>query len=75
MPGREVPGLFRDIRAEFPEKPLIAVNPLGDRQIYNKMCRGFQALGIPSYTSAEGAIAALSTLYRYRQSQDNAVQV
>lgn len=66
IPGGEVPELFRDIRTQFPQKPLIAVNPLGDRQIYEKMCCGFQALGIPSYTSDDNAIAALASLYRYQ---------
>jgi acyl-CoA synthetase (NDP forming) len=69
LPGGKVSELFRDIRERFPQKPLIAVNPLGDRQIYIKMCRDFQALGIPSYTSDDNAIAALAALYRYRENR------
>lgn len=72
VPGQEVPELFREIRTRFPQKPLLAVNPLGDRWIYAGMCRGFQSLGIPSYTSDEGAIAALAALYRYRDIRRNA---
>ena len=71
MPGREVPELFRDIRSQFPHKPLLAVSPLGDRQIYTKMCQGFQALGIPSYTSDENAVTALAALCRYRDIRRN----
>jgi acyl-CoA synthetase (NDP forming) len=70
--GKEVPELFREIRTRFPQKPLMVVNPLGDRQIYARMCRGFQSLGIPSYTSDEGAIAAMAALYRYRDIRRNA---
>ena len=66
IPGGEVADLFRDLRNQFPQKPLIAVNPLGDRQIYVKMCRSFQAKGIPCYTSDDNAIAALAALYRYQ---------
>ena len=72
VPGKEVPELFREIRMRFPQKPLLAVSPLGDRRIYTKMCRGFQALGIPSYTGDENAIAALAALCRYRDIRRNA---
>jgi acetyltransferase len=65
MPGRSVAGLFGDIKRQYPEKPLLAVSPLGDREIYNRMCREFQQQGIPSYTGDEAAIAALAALYRY----------
>lgn len=65
MPGKDVPGIFEDIKKEFPGKPLLAVNPLGDRDIYLRMYRGFQALGIPCYSSDEAAIAALAAQYRY----------
>lgn len=67
LPGKEVPALFEDIRKEFPAKPIMAVNPLGDRDIYNVMFRGFQAIGIPAYASDEEAIASLAAVYRYRQ--------
>jgi len=67
LPGRSVPGLFEGIRRDFPQKPLLAVSPLGDREIYIQLCRGFQAIGIPSYSSDEAAIEALAALWRYRQ--------
>jgi acyl-CoA synthetase (NDP forming) len=65
IPGKDVPGLFKDMKKEFPHKPFLAVNPLGDRKIYLRMCQGFQALGIPSYTSDVDAITALAAQYRY----------
>jgi acyl-CoA synthetase (NDP forming) len=71
VPGKSVPELFREIRTHFPQKPLMVVSPLGDRQIYAGMCRGFQSLGIPSYTSDEAAIAALAALCRYRDIRRN----
>ena len=74
IPGKDVPGLFQDIKEQFPDKPLMAVNPLGDRKIYLKMCRGFQALGIPSYTSDENAITSLAALYRYQKYRRSAAQ-
>lgn len=66
-PGKDVPSLFKDIKEEFPDKSFLAVNPLGDRKIYQRMCQGFQSLGIPTYTSAEDAIVALAAQYRYQQ--------
>ncbi len=67
LPGRNVPSLFAGIRKEFAGKPVMAVSPLGDRGVYLKMCRGFQEIGMPSYTSDEDAIISLAALYRYRQ--------
>ena len=67
LPGKSVPELFKNIREEFPDKPLLAVSMLGDREIYLKMRRGFQDMGIPSYTSDEDAVASLAALYHYRQ--------
>ena len=67
IPGKDIPSLFKDIKREFPDKPFLAANPLGDRKIYQLMCQGFQALGIPSYTSAEDAIVALAAQYQYQQ--------
>ncbi len=67
LPGKDVPALFTGIRKDFPQKPIMAVSPLGDRSIYLKMCQGFQELGIPSYTSDEDAIVSLAALYRHRQ--------
>jgi acetyltransferase len=68
IPGKDVPVLFAGIKKDFPEKPVLAVCPLGDREIYLKLHQGFRNIGIPSYTSDEAAIAALAALYRYRQS-------
>ncbi|OGO24163.1 MAG: hypothetical protein A2144_14670 [Chloroflexi bacterium RBG_16_50_9] len=67
IPGKEVPSLFKDIKKEFPDKPLLAANPLGDMKIYQQMCQGFQSLGIPAYASAEDAIAALAAQCRYQE--------
>jgi acyl-CoA synthetase (NDP forming) len=71
IPGKDVPSLFKDMKKEFPDKPFMVANPLGDRKIYLKMCRGFQALGIPVYASAEDAIVALAAQYRYQEYQDS----
>ena len=70
VPGRSVPGMFGPIRQEFPDKPLLAVSPLGDRELYVRMCREFQSLGIPSYTGDENAIQSLAALCRYRHYLD-----
>ncbi len=67
LPGREVPELFADIKKDFPGKPVLAVAPLGDREIYRQMHRGFQALRIPCYTGDEDAVFALAALWRYRE--------
>ncbi len=67
LPGGDIPGLFQGLRQEFPEKPLLAVSPLGDRKIYLRMNQGFLKLGIPCYASVEDAIKALAALYRYQQ--------
>ncbi len=74
MSGKNVPNLFKRIRQDFPQKPLLAVSPLGDREIYIRLCRGFQSIGIPSYTSDEAAIEALAVLWRYRRYLDEAVK-
>lgn len=67
MPGKSVPQLFRAIRRDFPDKPLLVVSPLGDREVYIRLSRGFQSAGIPSYDSDQAAIEALAALRRYRQ--------
>ena len=67
IPGKDIPGLFKDIRKEFPDKPLMAVNPLGDRKIYQEMSAGFQAIGIPNYPGVEDAILALAAQCRYQE--------
>jgi acyl-CoA synthetase (NDP forming) len=67
LPGRDVPSLFAGIRRDFASKPIMAVSPLGDRGVYLKLCRGFQEIGMPSYTSDEDAIVSLAALYRYQQ--------
>jgi acyl-CoA synthetase (NDP forming) len=66
-PGKSVPGLFADIKKEFPSKPILAVSMLGDRKVYLRMRQGFQNIGIPSFTRDEDAISSLAALYRYRQ--------
>jgi acyl-CoA synthetase (NDP forming) len=71
VPGKDIPGLFGNIKMEFPGKPVLAVTPLGDREIFLKMHRGLQSLGIPSYTSDEEAIASLAALNRYRDFRDS----
>jgi acetate---CoA ligase (ADP-forming) len=70
LPGRDIPGLFRQIKQDFPQKPLLAVSPLGDREVYIRLCRGFQASGIPSYTSDEAAIESLAAMWGYRRYLD-----
>jgi acyl-CoA synthetase (NDP forming) len=67
LPGKDVPALFADIKRDSPGKPIIAVAQLGDRKIYLKMRRGFQAIHIPCYTSDEDAIFALSAMCRYKK--------
>jgi acyl-CoA synthetase (NDP forming) len=67
LPGKEVPAIFTGIKKDSPAKPLIAVAPLGDRDIYREMRRGFQALRIPCYASDDAAVFALATLCRYRK--------
>ena len=73
VPGKDIPSLFKDIKKEFPDKPFLAANPLGDRRIYQRVCQGFQSLGIPAYASAEDAIVALAAQYRYQQYRRSAV--
>ena len=70
IPGKAVSGLFENVKMEFPGKPVLAVTPLGDREIFLKMHQGFQSLGIPSYMSDEEAIMSLAALNRYRESRD-----
>ena len=70
IPGKDVSGIFRNIKTEFPDKPILAVTPLGDREIFLKIHQGFQSLGIPSYTSDEEAILSLASLNKYRESRD-----
>ena len=72
VPGGDVSRLFREIKREFPHKTLLAANPLGDREIYQRMARGFHALGIPNYASVERAITALAATWRYQQYRNRA---
>jgi acyl-CoA synthetase (NDP forming) len=67
LPGKDVPALFTGMKKDFPRKPVLAVTQLGDREVYLKMRRGFQAIGIPCYTSDEDAIFALAALCRYQE--------
>jgi acyl-CoA synthetase (NDP forming) len=75
LPGRDLAGLFAGIKKEFPGKPILAVAPLGDREIYRKIRRGFQGLCIPCYTSDESAIFALAALWRYREYRQSCPRV
>jgi acyl-CoA synthetase (NDP forming) len=70
IPGKDVPALFAGMKTEFPSKPILAVTPLGDRDIFLRIHRGFQARGIPSYAGDEEAIASLAALYRYKKFRD-----
>jgi acyl-CoA synthetase (NDP forming) len=67
LPGRDSTGLFADIKKDFPGKPLFAVAKPGDRDIYQQMRRGFQAMGVPCYTSDDDAVFALAAMCRYRR--------
>jgi acetate---CoA ligase (ADP-forming) len=67
LPGKEVPPIFAGIKRDFPDKPVMAITQLGDREIYLKMRRGFQSIGIPCYTSDEDAIFALAAMCRYQK--------
>jgi len=67
VPGKEVPALFAGIKNDFPDKPILAVNPLGYREMYRRMSKGFQEIGIPSYANDEDAIASLAAMCRYQQ--------
>jgi len=67
LAGKDVPALFERIKKGFPDKPILAVCPLGERKIYLKLRQGFQDIGIPCYTGDETAAATLAALYRYRQ--------
>jgi acyl-CoA synthetase (NDP forming) len=71
LQGESVPALFKDIRKDFPEKPVLAVGMLGDRQIFHRMLLGFRKIGIPAYSSDEDAVTSLASLWRYRQHLDS----
>jgi acyl-CoA synthetase (NDP forming) len=67
LPGKSVPALFAGIKRDFPGKPIIAITQLGDREIFQKMRRGFQDIHIPCYTSDEDAVFALAAMCRYHE--------
>ena len=71
VPGKNIPNLFKEIKREFPNKPFLVANPLGDIKIFTRMRQGFQQLNIPCYTSAEAAIMALAAQYRYQEYRHN----
>lgn len=67
LEGKNVPALLKDIKNEFPGKPVLAVCPLGDRRLYLKLRQGFQDVGIPCYASDEDAITVLAAMHHYHQ--------
>jgi acetyltransferase len=67
MPGKEFAALLADLKNRYPGKPLLAVTPLGDREIYLKMHREFLARGIPNYAGDADAITSLAILYRCQE--------
>ena len=71
IPGEDISALFAGMKTEFPHKPILAVTPLGDRDIFLRMHRDFRARGIPNYASDEEAIVALAALYRYKNFRDS----
>lgn len=63
---------FKDMAKEFPGKPLLVVNLLGDRRIYHRLSQRYKSFGITTYETVEGAIGALAALCRYQQYRQNA---
>jgi len=66
LPGTEIPSLFAPIVQEHPEKPVLVVNPPGDRTIYQRLLRGFREIGVPCFSSDEAAVTCLAAMCRYR---------
>jgi acyl-CoA synthetase (NDP forming) len=64
-PDRDLPGRFADLTRRFGGKPVYAVSPPGDPDIYLALHRGFTARGIPHYRDEATAIAALAATRRY----------
>jgi acyl-CoA synthetase (NDP forming) len=71
IPGKDVSAIFAGMKSEFPGKPILAVSPLGGRDIFLRMHLSFLARGIPNYASDEEAIVALAALYRYKKYRDS----
>ncbi len=69
-PGRDLPGRFADLTRRFSGKPVYAVSPPGDPDIYLALHRGFTARGIPHYRDENSAIAALAAARRYAALRD-----
>jgi acyl-CoA synthetase (NDP forming) len=64
-PGRDLPRRFADLTRRYPGKPVYAVSPPGDPDIYLALHRGFTACGIPHYQDENSAITALAAARRY----------
>ncbi len=71
-PDRDLPGRFADLTRRFGGKPVYAVSPPGDPDIYLALHRGFTARGIPHYRDEASAIAALAATRRYALVRDRA---
>jgi len=65
-PGRDLPRRFAELTRRFTGKPVYAVSPPGDQDVYLSLHRGFTAGGIPHYRDENTAIAALAAARRYR---------
>ena len=69
-PGLDVPTLYADIVRDFPGKPVYAVSPPGDPEVFLKLHRGFCARGIPHYRDEASAVASLAAARRYAVVRD-----
>jgi acyl-CoA synthetase (NDP forming) len=72
QPGLDVPALYADIARHHPGKPVYAVSPPGDPEVYLQLHRGFLARGIPHYRDEASAVAALAAARRYCLARDRA---
>ncbi len=68
--GLDVPALYADIARDFPGKPVYAVSPPGDPEVFLKLHRGFCARGLPHYRDEASAVASLAAARRYRLARD-----
>lgn len=72
LPHGDIPALFAGITRRFPGKPVLAVSPLGDRDVFLQLHRGFLKMGIPHYADDAAAVASLAAMYRYRLARQRA---